>query len=143
MILEIALSFLFAILIGICTGIFTMFYSYCIGDPHLDKVHTRRIFSRFGVWLRHKYDDLEDSILRVAKEETMKAIRRPDQVEERELSKQQNWYKILGMCPICSNVYFSLILGSLSCCILSMNFFFLFVIVMFSHLTIRVWMAHF
>lgn len=141
--IDFLISVLISILVGICCGIFTMFFSYCIGNPHNDEVNTRQIFSRYGVWLRHKYDELEFRIEKNAAAKAIRTMDRPDLMSERELSKHQNWYKAMGMCPICSNVYLTLIMGSISCGVLSMNFFFLFFILMFSHITVRLWMAHF
>ena len=91
---------LFIALISSCA---TLFYGYIIGNPEQGEVTKGRIFSRFGLWLENKYLDFEAkegnriaALINGAKQEERERIAR---------KKKLNWYKAIGVCPICCNPY--------------------------------------
>lgn len=96
---------LFIALVASCA---TLFYGYCIGNPESGQVKRGRIFSKLGLWLEVKYEQHEaDEGLRLSS----KMIgRTQDERERLARGKKLNWYKALGMCPVCVNPYITTII---------------------------------
>lgn len=82
----------------------TLFVDFCIGEPHQHTVNKGRIFSKFGVYVRKRYDmrEKETSDIR-------KSILEMGGPEESEKFVRVNYWKILGVCPVCLNVWLSFV----------------------------------
>ena len=101
---------LFIALVAACA---THFYSFIIGNPEKGIVHNGRLFSVFGRWLEQKYHDFEyQEDLRM--NEIFKTL--TERERERLIRRRKlNWFKPLGMCPVCTNPYFAAVLYMLFC----------------------------
>jgi hypothetical protein len=94
--------------IALVAAFATLFYSYCIGNPEYGEVKSGRILSKLGHWLEEKYQEHE-----IKESNRIKAkMIDQDQLERMRLlrGKKLNWYKALGICPVCVNPYITTII---------------------------------
>jgi hypothetical protein len=95
--IEILIEIGLWLVIGFLIGCVTNFIEYIIGEPYLDEMYRGRILSVVGLWLRKRYDELENRIaLNTAPKDAHQKL---------------NWYKALGVCPFCFNVYVTWIIS--------------------------------
>lgn len=85
--IDLILQFLVASLLALSAAMGTIFLDFCFGHPHEDEMAEGRIFSFYGRWIKKKYEESE-------RKNSAYAV---------------NWYKAFGMCPICFNVWFSML----------------------------------
>lgn len=84
----------------------TWFFDFCIGEPHSGEIIKGRIFSFYGKYILDKYFEVEkDNKLRQ--------------------STRLNWWKALGVCPICFNVYLTGLVGMCLHAYFGVNFSFI------------------
>lgn len=100
-----ALIVLFVAYIAACT---TFFYDFCIGEPSQGKPKSGRILSLLGLWLHNKYTRIE------GRHELQKQDLKDKDDLELYNYRRKNWYKALGMCPICVNPYIAFIVFFIS-----------------------------
>lgn len=106
-------TFIFIIFIGFISACTTDFYDFCIGEPHMGEVASGRILSRLGYYLLERYEAHE-----------LSERKRLSRLLEYDIQKRKklNWYKMLGVCPICCNFWISGLVGLLSCFLFSMPY---------------------
>lgn len=75
----------------------TVLIDFCIGSPRVEEVKRNRIFSIIGYWIREKY------IAYDFKEQ--KRISAKDMSIRERVFRIPNPYKAMGICPLCSNVW--------------------------------------
>lgn len=90
------------------------FWDFCIGEPHHGEVEKGRIFSRFGSYILEKYYEHESK----EKDRLYYITSSQEFIRNQKL----NLYKILGVCPICMNVYVAGIIGLGSCFFFGVSF---------------------
>lgn len=104
-------------------GLFADLYSFCLGDPHNEPVVKGRVLSRVGLWMAAGYHATQNRIesertrrynaeLERAREAYYKAnapTLRPFNHAEFVATPydRPNWWKAIGVCPRCFNVYFT------------------------------------
>ncbi len=142
-------------LAGFLAACFSTFINYCLGKPGSDHFSPYEIFSSYTVWLsklrlkkldglyysyKHQFDDdvKGKSLFQVI---TMKADFRKLIYEAAE--PYFRWEKAFGMCPVCTGFWISLFFGT-GYLVFYTNFwnyesfFNLLIIIVISHVTIRV-----
>lgn len=90
-------------IVAYVSACFTYFIDFCIGEPHHGEVEQGRIFSEYGNFILKKYFDVQS-----------------DKIKNN--STRLNWWKALGVCPICMNVYVTLLAGILICLFFGTSF---------------------
>lgn len=113
---QIIFTLIYILLIGYISASGTDFIQFCIGDPHEGEVTGNRIFSKFGQWLLEKYEAHELN--------EKKRLRGKSPIEIIKLQRL-NFYKALGVCPICFNVYFTFLVGLAFCLIFGTPFWYI------------------
>lgn len=85
--------------IGLLSGALTYVLEYIIGQPYKDNLNTRAVFSRYGLWVRRKYNEYEFRL-------SERVIRQKDVLSEENVEvKSINIYMMLGACPSCFNIW--------------------------------------
>lgn len=112
--ITILVSLLSSIFIGAIVGAFTRFFEFLIGNPWRDEVFRGNILSFYGVWIRKRYDKFE---------------------EQNNFTKL-NFYKALGVCPYCLNVWFGFIIGGFMLYVLDLQWWLMVGILASSHYTL-------
>ena len=90
--METLLHIISLILIGACIGACTMFIEWTFGEPYNEAgVSNGRIFSAYGRWIRKGFEREENKILL--------------NINDGNPHTKLNYWKALGMCYYCFNVY--------------------------------------
>jgi len=100
----------------------TYFLDFCIGSPSEGEIRKGRIFGAYGLWIYRKYNEREEAI---KKSESLAISNSENEIEycyqptaedkarirRKHLSKVRrvNYYKALGICYVCWNVWISFI----------------------------------
>ena len=133
------------LLIGALSGMLTMFLNYTIGKPS-SEFSPYEIFSSYTVWLsirRLKQVDLYDGYIRQYHENLKQKRRKHEIIELKNDYKKIlynaaepffTWERAVGMCPVCTGFWIALF-GSL---VFTQNFLDLVVIILTSHIVIRI-----
>lgn len=111
---DIALQCLIVLFLAFANSCLTYFYTFAIGEPHKGEAKIGRVFSRLGLWLDMKYEAFENKQnIRFAEGERKIKQSLPkdflNQIARLKMSRRLNVYKALGLCPICSNIWFGFI----------------------------------
>lgn len=106
-----------SMLLGAIAGAFTRFFEYLIGNPWKDEVYKGSIFSFYGVWIRKNYDRVEKTIV----EDSPKGY------------SKLNFWKALGVCPFCFNVYVGLLIYGVAIIYTDLYWWLLFSVLAVSH----------
>lgn len=109
------IAILLILLIGYASAYTTLFWCFIIGSPHHDKPKKGRLLSQLGNWLDEKYNEFEDK----QNDEFEKWLNdNPEaplcDVVKMKNSRKLNWWKVLGICPMCMQPYVCTILFGLS-----------------------------
>lgn len=132
--------------IGLLAGGLTLFLNYCIGSPASEKFSPYEIFSGYTVWLS-KRRLKEAQLLRTYMEQYHENLKRVTTKPER-INLDNDFKKILyeaadpfftwergvGMCPVCTGFWISLFSGL----VFTQNLLHLVIIIVTSHITIRI-----
>ena len=95
-------------LVALTSECATHFWCYIIGSPHKGEVVKGRILSRVGLWLDKKYETFEykeDERISVLTKGRM-SLNDQHRIERK---RKLNFWKITGLCPVCTNPYFTFI----------------------------------
>jgi hypothetical protein len=129
-------------LLSACT---TIFINYCIGKPG-SEFSPYEIFSSYTVWLSKRrlkkvklfntyYPQLIDSINTAKTDSQVISIRKDfDIILYNSASPFFTWERAVGMCPICTGVWISLIISILA----QANVLHIVEIIVISHIIIRI-----
>ena len=109
-------SILIVLAIAFSSACFTQFYSFIIGSPHSEEFNQGRILSWWGSFILQKYLEKEmhqDIHIRSATSEYLRLLPKDYPEEQMEIDllrvkmrhKKLNWWKMLGVCPLCFNFY--------------------------------------
>lgn len=132
------------IFFGFIAACITMFHNYTIGKPS-SEFSPYEIFSFYTVWLskrRLKKMGLLDNYLRQLAENT-KGLKKYQKVEtENDFKKMLynaadnyfTWERAVGMCPVCTGFWISLLIG----CLVTQNISEIIEIIVISHISIRI-----
>lgn len=134
------------IIVGMLAGFLVMFLNYCIGSPSSKEFSPYEIFSGYTVWLSKRR--LEDvGLYKQYAKDYNENIRRTNSKHEVISVKNDfkkmlynaadpyfTWERAVGMCPVCFGFWVSLICGLF----FTKNFVYLLIIIVSSHITIRV-----
>lgn len=108
----------FIILLSLLPACFSYFLDYCLGHPMADDPKTKEIFSRYSLWMAKRVLKNRDLLEPIRKSfyEMLNSddpgVRR-DGIEQMkktimlEGAKYYNIEKAFGMCPYCTNFWFS------------------------------------
>ncbi len=130
--------------IGILSGLLTMFINYCIGKP-ASEFSPYEIFSGYTIWLskrRLKKIGLYNKYEKQYNENLIRTNERHEIISLKNDFKKMlyeaadpffTWERAAGMCPVCSGVWTSIIIGLL----FTQNLVYLLIIVLISHIIIR------
>lgn len=120
--METLLHILSFILIGAVIGAFTMFLEWTFGEPYNENgVINGRIFSFYGRWIRKNFDRDENKILL--------------KIKEGNPHTKLNYWKALGMCYYCFNVYVCMLLSMVFICTTPLEWWGIIVTIPVSHFT--------
>ena len=136
---------MFLIEISILAACVTLFLNYCIGKPASD-FSPYEIFSRYTVWLSIRrlkevglYDQYSeqyhDNIQRVKTKHEIISLKNDfKKMLYNAADPYFTWERAVGMCPVCSGFWISLIIAILA----TGNILHILEIVVFSHIIIRI-----
>lgn len=140
------IEILLLILIGVIAACLTMFLNYCIGNPGSEKFSPYEIFSSYTVWLakmRLKRVGMYDQYSQQYHENLKRHQSKPETIIFKNDFKKVvydaaepffTWERAVGMCPVCFGFWVSL--GS--AVLFSKNIVDLLIIIVISHVTIRI-----
>lgn len=122
--IEILVAFVLVALSGCSVALWTWFLDFCFGGVGTSPEPKKgRIFSRIGLWMFRGYNSREKEIASAeirAAEEAAEEIEKSNLARIEKLSDREkkilrdrilgrvnrmNWWKALGVCPVCSNVW--------------------------------------
>lgn len=83
-----------------CAALLTEFTLYLIGDPWLEKVNTKAVFSRVGLWIARKYERADARL-------QLRKSNHPD--PDKYAASHPIVWMSLGACPYCFNAWFTLL----------------------------------
>lgn len=132
--------------VGFIAACLTIFLNYCIGKPGSEKFSPYEIFSSYTVWLSmRRLRDLD--LLQTYQQQYEESVKNINHIHEVISIKNDfkkmlydaadpffTWERALGMCQICTGFWISLITGIF----FTHNFFNLVIIIVISHVTIRI-----
>lgn len=141
-------------LVGIISACLTIFINYCLGKPGSEKFSPYEIFSSYTVWLskfRLKRTgiliDYEQQYKESSKFKPLDQfiqIKNDYKIMLYEAAEPYfTWERAVGMCPVCAGFWISLFTGIIYIAVYQNfwdyhNFFNLLIIIVISHVTIRI-----
>lgn len=133
------------IIIGVLSGLLTIFINYLIGKPGGD-FSTHEIFSSYTIWLSERRLKRMD-VWRQYAQQYNDGIKRTTWHHEVVMFKNDfkkiiyqaaepffTWERAVGMCPVCTGVWVSVAAGLY----FTQNLLYLLIIVLVSHIVIRI-----
>jgi len=100
-------TIIYVIIISCIAGSTTYFIEFLIGNPNEDKVNLRSIFSWIGVLIDEGYHRTETKVSDYMNERGGSNLLSTTQ--KLRVTFMLNWYKALGACHLCLNVYVTVI----------------------------------
>lgn len=107
-------TILISVALSYSSAALSYLYDFCIGEPHGTSVNKGRIFSFIGVFIRSKFDNFEAETEKIRDNTKRSLIESGYEIgaamEEADKFYRVNPWKAAGVCPICFNVWCSIII---------------------------------